>query len=73
MEKLTIAVEKNHLQYLQQTAKKLGVAVEDLVRLGIDEYVARHQLFEKAADYVLRKNAELYRRLAQSLSSRGQF
>jgi hypothetical protein len=65
MPTLTIALNDEEMRYLEQTAHQLGLRVEDLVRLGIDEYVARRQRFERAADYVLRKNAELYRRLAQ--------
>jgi hypothetical protein len=41
------------------------VTVEDLARVGIEELLSRpDEAFQQAADYVLRKNAELYRRLA---------
>jgi len=65
MPTLTIAIKEDQLQRLQQTASYLGVAVEEVVDRSIEEYLARHQCFQEAADYVLRKNAELYRRLAQ--------
>ncbi len=65
MSTLTIAVDDAKLQQLQETAQRLGVPVEDLVAQSIDEYLTRRQRFEEAADYLLKKNAELYRRLAQ--------
>jgi hypothetical protein len=40
-------------------------SIGDLVRAGIDHLLASpEEEFEKAADYVLKKNEELYRRLA---------
>ena len=65
MASLTISLNDEELRYPEQTAQKFGIRVEELVRLGVDEYVARHRRFEQAAKYVLQKNAELYRRLAQ--------
>jgi antitoxin FitA len=65
MPTITIPVEEDQLEYLREAAEKLGISVEELARLGIDEYVSRRLGFERAADYVLQKNAELYRRLAQ--------
>jgi len=41
------------------------VQAEDLVRLRIDELLGRpDEAFERITDYLLKKNAELYRRLA---------
>lgn len=65
MPTLSIPVDEEKFQDLQQAAVKLGVSIEELVRLGVDDFLARRQQFDKAADYVLQKNAELYRRLAQ--------
>jgi len=66
MASLTISLNDEELRYPEQTAQKFGIRVEELVRLGVDEYVARHRRFEQAGRYVLQKNAELYRRLAGS-------
>jgi len=50
---------------LQEIASRLGVTPEDLVRISIEELLARpDDAFQQAVDYVLNKNAELYRRLA---------
>jgi antitoxin FitA len=50
---------------LQQLARDNQVSPEDLLRVNIEDWLARHQYeFTQAADYVLKKNAELYRRLA---------
>ncbi len=44
---------------------RLQVAPEELVRVSIEELLARpDEEFRKALEYVLNKNAELYRRLA---------
>ena len=43
----------------------MGVSVEDVARMSIEELLAQpEEDFGRAADYVLKKNAELYRRLA---------
>ena len=47
-----------------ETARQLGVSVEQLERMT-EEEVERRRLFKDAANYVLEKNAELYRRLAR--------
>jgi len=65
MTTLTIALDEQQLHHLQDAARVLGVEVEELVRMSIDEYCARRQLVQQATEYVLAKNAELYRRLAR--------
>ena len=40
------------------------MSVEDLVRLSVEEKLARDAEFEQMAETVLAKNAELYKRLA---------
>ena len=53
------------LAELHELAVRLGVKPEELVRLSIEELLTRPaEAFERAADYVLKKNEELYRRLA---------
>jgi predicted transcriptional regulator len=51
-------------QQLRRLAAAMGVSLEAVVEKSIDDYV-RRQSVEKAADYVLQKNAELYRLLAE--------
>ena len=48
----------------QAIASKQGVTVEQLLRLSLDEKLARDADLEEAVREVLSENAELYRRLA---------
>ncbi|MCI0415367.1 DNA-binding protein [bacterium] len=46
-------------------AARLHISVEDLVRLSVEEQLSRpDREFEEAVQYVLEKNADLYKRLA---------
>jgi hypothetical protein len=50
---------------LRQAAQKLGISPSELARAALSDLLAdRDEDFRAAADRVLRKNAELYRRLA---------
>ena len=50
---------------LQEAAERLSVSPEDLAILSLEEKLAQLDAeFKDAADYVLNKNAELYKRLA---------
>lgn len=65
MRSITIQLPDEHLTRLQEIATRYGVAPEELARVSVEELIARpEEKFENAADYVLKKNAELYRRLA---------
>ena len=65
MSTITVTVSDDRLSKLQEIAKRYNISPEDLVRVTIDELVARPDAdFQQVADYVLNKNAELYRRLA---------
>lgn len=64
---MKIAIELSDAQEarLRDRAKTLGVAPEDLARAAVaDLLTAPDDRFDAAAEYVLAKNAELYRRLA---------
>lgn len=64
MSSITINLQDQQLAELQEIARRLGVSVEDLARLRIEELLAQpDERFEQAADYVLKKNEDLYRRL----------
>ena len=65
MANLTIHLDDEQIQTFQQIARQLGLSVEDLVQLSVGEYVSRNAKFERVAEAVLKKNEELYRRLAQ--------
>jgi hypothetical protein len=65
MSTITVALPEEHLAKLNEMARQLGVVPEELVRVSIEELLTRPEAdFEQAVDYVLTKNAELYRRLA---------
>jgi antitoxin FitA len=65
MKMLEVTLPEDVASRLQETAQKLGVSPEDLVRMSLEEKLARlDEGFLDAARYVLEKNAELYKRLA---------
>ncbi len=49
---------------LEEIAARLKITAEELARIGIEDLLAHpDNEFQQAADYVLKKNADLYRRL----------
>jgi len=65
MSSITIELNEEQLSKLQSIAERAGVSVETLARSSLEELLARpDEEFERAADYVLKKNEDLYRRLA---------
>lgn len=65
MSTLTITLSDDRLAKLREIANRFNIKPEDLARFSIEELLTRpDESFQKAADYILNKNAELYRRLA---------
>jgi predicted kinase len=65
MSTITIELPEERLQKLRELAAQLGVAPEELIRASVEGLLNRpDDRFRQAAEYVLKKNAELYRRLA---------
>lgn len=63
--KLTIDLSPAQADRLRSAEERLGIAPEDLARAAIaDLLVAPGDDFQAASERVLRKNEELYRRLA---------
>ena len=63
--KVAIELSQPQADRLREEAERLGVAPEDLARAAVADLLsAQREDFRTAADYVLRKNGELYRRLA---------
>ena len=64
MSAITVEVPDEQLTKLLEISARYGVSVEDLARAGIEDLIRRpDKMFERALDYTLNKNAELYRRL----------
>jgi antitoxin FitA len=65
MTSITIDISDNQLQKLQDLAKVHGVSPEALLRASLEDWLSSPKTeFSNASDYVLKKNAELYTRLA---------
>ena len=65
MTTITIELPRERLQKLQEMALKFGVSMEELVRVSVEDMLTQpEEQFRKAAQYVLKKNSELYKRLA---------
>ena len=65
MTSITIAIPDERLLKLKELAARFQVTPEELVRVSVEEILTRSEEdFQAAASYVLKKNAELYQRLA---------
>lgn len=65
MTTITIELPNERIQKLQQLALKLGVTMEDLVRASVEDMLIQpEEQFRNAAQYVMKKNKELYKRLS---------
>jgi antitoxin FitA len=65
MTSITIDIPDDQLQKLQNLAKEHGVSPEELLRSSLEDWLRSPKPeFSEAASYVLKKNAELYKRLA---------
>lgn len=65
MTMLTIPISDERLQKLKAVAARHQLEPEELIQISIDELINHpEEAVIDAMDYVLNKNAELYRRLA---------
>jgi len=65
MSVVTIPLSEEQLRKLQEKARRLRVPPEVLLMATVEDLLARpEEDFRRAMEYVVRKNAELYRRLA---------
>lgn len=62
---LTFEVPEEQAERLEAAARKDGVPLDELLRKLMDEHLDKKESFSAIKEYVLKKNAELYRRLAQ--------
>ena len=62
---LNLELDEQQILRLEEAARKLNVSVNELAMAAINELLAKPENdFDRAAERVLKKNAELYRRLA---------
>jgi antitoxin FitA len=65
MKSLEVQIEDPTVDRLEAAAEKLGVTLEELLRVSVEEKLARlDESFRAAVDEVIAKNSELYKRLA---------
>lgn len=63
--RLSFEVSETERQHLADLADRLNVPAEALMAAALRDLLARHEAaFDAAAQHVVGKNAELYRRLA---------
>lgn len=66
MTTLTISLSDEPMFRLKELATEAGVDPEELLQASITEWLARPKDdFAQAAAYILKKNSELYKRLAK--------
>ncbi len=65
METITITVTNDRLTKLKEVASDFDVTLEELVRLSVENLLLQPEaVFQRAMEYTLDKNRELYQRLA---------
>jgi len=65
MKSITIPLSDERAAQLRVWAEEAGLPPEEFLRRRVEQLLDRpDQQFQKAADHLLQKNAELYRRLA---------
>jgi hypothetical protein len=65
MKTLEVQLPDDTLSKLEEAAERLNLSAEELLILSLQEKLTQLDLeFQQATDYVLTKNAELYKRLS---------
>ena len=65
MKTLEVHLTEETISKLKEAAEHLSVSPEEFLVLSLEEKLAQLDAqFQQASDYVLSKNAELYKRLA---------
>ncbi len=66
MTTFTVNLSTERAHKLQELAASYGVSPEELVRASVEDILSQpEEQFQKAAEYVLKKNADLYRQLSK--------
>ena len=62
---ITVSLSDEEMRRLEELSKRDGLTVEQMVRLGINDFIDHSDdSFRAAARRVMEKNAELYSRLS---------
>ncbi|MBH0199412.1 MAG: ribbon-helix-helix protein, CopG family [Nitrospira sp.] len=65
MTTITVSLSDEEMHQLEELSKREGLTVEQMVRLGINDFIGLpDDAFCAAAKRAMDKNAELYRRLS---------
>ncbi len=65
MTNITVSLTDEEMRRLQELSKREGLTVEQMVRLGIHDFIGQpDESFRTAAKRVMEKNAEIYRHLS---------
>lgn len=65
MNDIIVSLPDDRIKELKEKSSRLGLTLEELVLLSIEEILSRPDYeFRQVMDHVLKKNAELYQRLA---------
>ena len=65
MTTVSLQLPDEKAERVRAAADELGIPLEVFVEQSLDAVLSRKQSLKVTFDYVLKKNAELYRRLAQ--------
>lgn len=62
---ITIELTQENVQRLKEMSSMFGISMGELAQVGIEEMLSQpDEQFQKAMPYVLKRNAEPYKRLA---------
>ncbi|MDE3017863.1 MAG: ribbon-helix-helix protein, CopG family [Nitrospirota bacterium] len=65
MATVKVSLSDEEMRRLEELSKREGLTVEQMVRLGIHDFISQpDETFHASAKRILEKNAELYHRLA---------
>jgi hypothetical protein len=65
MKTLEVSLPEPTASRLEEAAQRLGISLDDLLLMSIEEKLARvDNSFRDAVDHVVTKNTELYKRLS---------
>lgn len=65
MKTITISMDDHKLNLLENTAKKFGLSVNDLVEATFEDLISKpDDDFQNAMNFILKKNHDLYKKLS---------